>query len=453
MTVGSRDLFDVDSHDFREMTVPEPTVAKRRFFLPRWLPLCHLSLLIVTLWSWSVVLRTQTTILGYVFKRDFSSVYVGAQIVAEGQGPQLYNLELQRRSMDADILPYRRYTLLPFIYPGYVAVLLSPLARFSLSTAFLFWTAINFVILAWIARRLIWERFASRRLRLAVLVAFLIWIPLQLTLSHGQMGLVCVLGFTEAMTSLQARRQWQAGFWLALGLMKPQLMVLPLFSLALWRCWRTLASFAAVVITVLGISFAKLGFWITAYLRFLAAFNRGGTRLSLYPTAMQNWRGLVSLLLGSDASLAAKWLLALLSIASVGLVVFVSCPSLRDFRPASGLPPHWQTRWGIVICLGILTSPYLYGHDWVVALPALIVLFSLAERLSDVCGQGERAPQFLGWLLAIAPFVSFAAQFGVWPQSTRIQLLPLFMGVLTVTATLVLQAHMDANAHAMNSEP
>jgi hypothetical protein len=433
------------------MTLPVRTTP---FFLPRWLPWCHASLLALTLWFWSALLLSQTSLLGYVYSRDFSSVYVGAQIVAEGRGSQLYNLEVQRSHMDADLLPYHRYILLPYVYPAYVAVLLSPLAHLSLSKAFLFWAVLNFVITAWIARRLIWDRFVTPRLRLAVLIAFLTWVPLQLTLSHSQMGLLCALGFTEALSLLEARKFWQAGCWLALGLMKPQLMVLPLLSLVLWRCWRTLASFATVVLIVLGLSFAKLGLWIPAYLRFLAVFNRGGAHVSVYPTAMQNWRGLVSLLLGTDTGLVAQWFLALLTIASIGLAVFASSPGSSSNSPSpSGLPPDWQARFAVAICLGILASPYLYGHDWVIALPALIVLFSQAERLSSVFDRGQRAPAILGWLIAIAPFVSFAVQFRVWPQSTRIQLLPLYMGVLSGIATLVLRSRPAPNAFAMKSDP
>jgi Glycosyltransferase family 87 len=433
------------------MTLP---VRTRPFFLPRWLPWCHASLLALTLWFWSASLLSQTNLLGYVYPRDFSSVYVGAQIVAEGRGSQLYNLEVQRSRMDADLLPYRRHILLPYVYPAYVAVLLSPLANLSLSKAFLFWAVLNFVITAWMARRLIWDRFVTRRLRLAVLIAFLTWVPLQLTLSHSQMGLLCALGFTEALTLLEARKFWQAGCWLALGLMKPQLLVLPVLSLVLWRCWRTLASFATVVVIILGLSFAKLGLWITAYLRFLAVFNRGGAQVSVYPTAMQNWRGVVSLLLGSDTGLVAHCLLVLLTIGSIGLAVFVSYPSSRGNSGfQSGLPLDWQARFAVTICLGILASPYLYGHDWVIALPALIVLFSQAERLSSVFDRRERAPTILGWLIAIAPFVSFSVQFGVWPQSTHIQLLPSYMGVLSGIAMLVLRSRPDPNAFAMKSGP
>ena len=418
------------------MTNPQRT---RPYLLPIWLPWCHVCLLVITLWFWSSLLLAQPNLFGYVFSRDFSSVYVGAHIVAEGRGSQLYDLEAQRSQMDADILPYHRDILLPYVYPAYVAVLLSPLARMPLSKAFWLWAVVNFVITIWIARRLIWQRFVSPRLRFAVLLAFLTWIPLQLTLSHSQMGLLCALGFTEAVILLEARKYRQAGCWLALGLIKPQLMILPVLSLALWRCWRTLASLAAVTLIILGLSFAKLGLWITAYLRFLGAFNRGGATVSVYPAAMQNWRGLVSVLVGSDTQPVAQWLLALFTIVSIGLAVYVSYSGPRsDSGFQSGLPGDWQARFAIAICLGTLASPYLYEHDWVVALPGLIVLFGQAVRVSPLRDGGECVPTVLGWLIAIAPFVSFAAQFLIWPRSTHIQLLPLYMGVLTVVATLCL---------------
>ena len=424
------------------MTIPIRTPS---FFLPRWLPWCHASLLVLTLSFWSAVLLGQASLFSYVFPRDFSSVYVGAQIVAEGRGSQLYDLEVQRGRMDADILPYHRTLLLPYVYPGYVAVLLSPLANLSLTKAFLLWAVLNLIVTIWIAKRLIWARFAPH-LRFALLVAFLTWIPLQLTLSHSQMGLLCALGFTEAVTLLQARKYWQSGCWLALGLLKPQIMILPLASLALWRCWRTLAWFAGVTLIILGLSFAKIGFWITAYLRFLAAFNLGGAHLSVYPTAMQNWRGLVAVLLGSDTRVAAQWLWALLTIASIGLAIFVSYPRQRaDSGSRPALPPAWQARFAVAICVGILASPYLYGHDWVIALPALFLLFSEVDHLFSIGERRKRTPTILAWLIAIAPFVSFAAQFRVWPLSTHIQLLPAYMGVLTVVATVVLQT-ADANA-------
>jgi hypothetical protein len=275
----------------------------------------------------------------------------------------------------------------------------------------------------------------------ALLVAFLAWFPLQLTLSHGQFGLLCAVAFTEALVALRAGKQWHAGGWLTLGLMKPQLLVFPLLALLLLGFWRTIVSFVSASIVVLGISFAKLGYWIPVYLRFIANFNQKGGEVSLYPVAMQNWRGLIYALLKTDTSLAAYWLLTVLSAGSlITMVLICSQPgsTLRDSVRFS-TPLHWEARFAIAILLGILSSPYLYLHDWVVALPAGFVLFFFIRDVA-VLPSNRRGPDVaLGWLIGLAPFVCVAVQFGIWPQSSPLQLVPWYMLVLVVTAILTVR--------------
>ena len=409
-----------------------------RQLLPRWLVWSYLALLVLTMSFWLRFLVKEPSVIAFAWNRDFSSVYVGARAVASGHSAQLYDFGLQRALMDAAILPYHRRNMLPFIYPAYVAVLLAPLGKMSLSRAFLVWTGINLLATAWTAKQLLGYGATSPRQRAALLVAFLIWTPLQLTLVGGQFGLVCTLGLAQMMLSLQAGKPSRAGCWLVLGLLKPHLLVFPLLALWLWRCWRTLASFLLSTALVFGISFAKLGFWIPAYLRFLANFSSMGRELSLWPTAMQNWRGLVAVLLGNDTSLAAHAWLTALSIASLVLLVAVCRRSQSVLPGGPSLPRDWQARFAVAVLLGLLVSPYLYLHDWVFAAPALVVLFHFAsDRHSRAANGRDRWGAALAWLIGLAPFVCFAAQFGIWPLS-RIQLVPWYMGLL-VGAALVLQ--------------
>ena len=414
-------------------------VVKEPQSLPRWLPWFHAALLALTIWFWWTFLHN-ATLHGYVYKRDFASVYVGARAVSEGLGSQLYDLEVQRKIMDAAILPYHRKNLLPYIYPAYVAVLFSPLGAISLDKAFLIWTGINLVVTAWMARRVTQYVRGSLIEKLAILVVFFAWVPLQLTLSHGQLGLPCALAITETILSLQVRRQWRAGWWLALALLKPQILLLPLLALLIWRCWRTLASFAAAVVLVAGVSFAKVGFWIAGYLRFIVEFNGRGAEVSLYPRVMQNWRGLVACLLANDKSFAAQFLLVVLSAASLVAVVLVCYRWGAEARRDRTSPSRWEARFAIAVLLGILSSPYLYPHDWVVAVPALIVLYCLARDLSaEPEKRSRRVAVVLLWLLALAPFVAFAAQFDFMPGKSPIQLVAWYMGMLTFTAVLAVR--------------
>jgi hypothetical protein len=96
------------------------------------------------------------------------------------------------------------------------------------------------------------------------------------------------------------------------------------------------------------------------------------------------------------------------------------------------LPRDWQARFGAAIVMGILVSPYLYLHDWVLAAPAFIALFHFAGSLR------ARAGTALVWLIGLSPFVCFATQFGIWPQSSHIQLVPWYMGLLVVLAVSAL---------------
>jgi hypothetical protein len=278
--------------------------------------------------------------------------------------------------------------------------------------------------------------------RIGILVAVLAWVPLQLTVGHGQLGLLCALGFTMAVLSLRKNQQVTAGLWLALVLLKPQILILPLMTLFLWRCWRTLAALTSVALLMAGISFIKLGFWVGAYLRFIAEFSQKGVGVSLYPAAMQNWRGFIASLFRSDTGDVARLCLTALIIGTVLLVFLVSRRQGDNSGETSGhaLPGDWESRFSIAILAGILASPYLYAHDWVIALPALLLLF---QRQSCTplasADQMQRMSRGLLWMIGLSPFVCFAAQFDLSAMKSPISVVPLYMGLLIVLAFLILR--------------
>jgi|SRR5579872_329535 len=413
----------------------------RHIPVPRWLPWSHGLILALTLSFWSMFLFKAEP-LGYVYKRDFLCVYIGAKAVAQGQGSHLYDKHLQRELTDLAISPYRRSTLLPFVYPAYVAILLAPLGKFSLVKGFLIWTGINILVTGWLIKRLLQSPQVFPGQRIAFLVAFFAWVPLQLTLSQGQMGLICALALSEASLSMQRRKEWIAGCWLVVGIVKPQLIAVPLLALFLLRSWRAVASFFMIACALIFASFALVGFWITEYLRFLADFTRGGKGLSMYPMAMQNWRGLVSTMLSTNDGACGRCLLIALSLASVVLVVVIFWG--HDVQPAnSGRHSTSRfdlaARFSIAIVIGLLVSPHLYFHDWVVAFPALTILFLAATEWSQQENRYRWLATAILWLIALSPFVGFAVQFGVWPTNTHVQLVPWFMGLLTLITVVRLQ--------------
>jgi hypothetical protein len=358
---------------------------------------------------WGDFFLHQSDIVHYAYKMDFLGIYVGPRAVATGLGQGLYELPVQKAISAAAIRPYER-SVMPFVYPAYVAVVLKPLGRLSFASAVKVWLLVNLGAVFWSGCRL--SRLFARTPfdRAAILVVFLAWTPLQLTLVQGQMGMWATVGFVEGLIALRSGKGWRAGLWLSLGLLKPQLVLFPVLLFLIWRWWQAVAAFLAVVIAILGISFAAIGFWITKYLNFLAEYNRRGPELSLYPIAMQNWRGFASWLFGTDhgpAVITFTVSLTALSVAALWLV---------NRRRPVGAPDEFQhsqsreAQFAVAIILGLLSSPHLYMHDWVAALPAGFILWCLARERFAKSPQDFRASALL-WLIGLAPLVFFTKQF------------------------------------------
>jgi hypothetical protein len=93
---------------------------------------------------------------GEFWRADFSMFYTAWSMVLDGDGPRLYDLDLQldyqrrlvpQRGPDAD--------LLPFNYPPHAAVPAAVLALLPLSAAFYVWTAIQLILLGVLLRHLL----------------------------------------------------------------------------------------------------------------------------------------------------------------------------------------------------------------------------------------------------------------------------------------------------------
>jgi hypothetical protein len=403
--------------------------------LRAWAAVCHGLLVVVLGAYWGTYLAHQQSVFDFACRRDFVGVYVGARTLTLGAGARLYDLGTQRATMDAAISPLRHRVLFAFVYPGYVAVVLRPLGLLSLAPAFLLWTSINLAATAWMAVRLL--RHASGRVpaRLAVLTAMLASLPLQLTLLNGQVSLLPAIAVMEAWFAIERGKGSRAGFWLALGLVKPHLLLFPLLALILWRQWRALAAFFAVALALLLVSVLDVGFWVPAYLRFLAAYNRGGAEVARHPAAMQNWRSLFISLGARDAVL---WPLSLGLVSAVVAVWLCLrfCPGLGDSAA--------RIVWAIVVVLGLASAPHLYLHDWVVALPAGVFLWrSLEDRMEKVRQAQGVAALWLHALLGAGPPAFFAAQF--FGRSGPLPLVPVYV-IAVVVATVACLRRMGTVA-------
>jgi len=260
---------------------------------------------------------------------------------------------------------------------------------------------------------------------------------LQLTLWQNQLGLFPTLGIVQAILALRSNRPVRAGCWMLAGLLKPQLIAFPLLALLLWRAWSALWPFFVGLSALLGASFSSLGWWIPRYISFLREYNRGGSSVSLWPVAMQNWRGLAYALFPLEGG--AYWLLLVLLAGLSLAAVFVLCfDDDKKFRTGGfAFGESREMRFVIIVLLGILTSPHLYLHDWVLFAPVGITLWKqLCRRVTPQVAGG--APQIRLVLLAGSPLVFWLSHFG--PVRGPLQLVPCYMGFLTVIAFLTAES-------------
>lgn len=429
-----------DSYSAGVSQGPQPSaiqqVAQRRSpplpaSLTLWLRWEHAFLLVAGIWFWGAFFVHQSSVVGFGFRTDFLGIYVGARAVATGHGYQLYNTQFQKTLSDIAITPYHRGRVMAFIYPAYVAVLFRPLGTLSFGRALETWGLINVVAAVWTAIRLSIVFASTSRTRLALIVIFFCWIPLQLTLIQGQLGIFPTLAILEAITALRSGRDWRAGGWLSVGLLKPQLVLFPLVVLGIWRCWRSLLAFAIAAAGLLVISIGTLGNWIPTYASFLVEYNRRGAELSLDPRAMQNWRGLACWLFQTTDGPAVRWSVLVLGLVSI-VVVSVLC-SKRGYGDQGLAPASREGLYAVAVVLGVLSSPHLYIHDWVAAFPAGLILWLIAcEQLGEGGVKSQHSTTLL-WLLALSPVCFFVAEF-IWVRP----LTPIYMALLVAVAVLVL---------------
>ena len=174
-----------------------------------------------------------------LWQSDFSAFYTGWSMVLGGDGARLYDLEAQT-VWQHRVVPERGLAggLLPFNYPPFLATV-PVLALLSQPVAYYVWTLFQVALLvpmALLLRRL--ARDWGPNTFLPLLLTVLAFPPCFGTFQQGQLSLivlVCVLGF---YVSLRENRPWGIAVGLVVGIIKPQLMVIPAFTLLGARRWR-----------------------------------------------------------------------------------------------------------------------------------------------------------------------------------------------------------------------
>ena len=323
---------------------------------------------------------------------DYVAFHAAARLVREGDGDKMYDLTAVGRVETETVgRPIGGETVLPFFNPPFVAVAFAPFAGLDLSSFVAVLFALNLVL--FVVTAIVMEKMLalqSRRERLfywlfsvSLFPVFALFIQQQLTLW------ICLAWLGLVSFETRGKSGW-AGASLALGLVKPQMVLLPLLFLVLHRRWQTLAWFGAAAAPLVLVSIAVVGpQGVVDYPRFLLDSTSWETN-GINARQMFGWNGLIADLTG-DLSPARAVLLAF-ALPTLALVAW----SWRgDWHSQLERLPGLM---GLSLIAALLINPHLYLYD--------MTLAGLALGLGVV--QARRRDGSLGvWpLLAMAFWVA-----------------------------------------------
>jgi hypothetical protein len=367
---------------------------------------------------------------------DFPAFLTGARLVAAGQAARLYDLAAQepvQRALVGDALINER-GLLPYNHLPFLAFILAPFAGAPIETSYAIWMIATLLALAAALALLTGELLAyseSQPWRHVGLIwaALGLWglalgfFPLFISLLAAQVTAWVLLSGAIALRAFRTGHEGWAGVALAGGLLKPQLLIVPLLVLLVLRRGRALAGFSAVAGGAgLGAVLALGGVgWVPTYLRLLIQVAGVDGAGAIQPLLMGNWRGFLGLIAfhfdpegapGGAAPWALPLALGLGAITVLGLLVAWRRGGWDPARGGTVAARAWDVRWAATILATLLTSPHLPPYElalWL--LPGVLIWRAL--RAGWGWGGGgwkendERAPPpaprlpYAGWRMPL----------------------------------------------------
>jgi len=294
-----------------------------------------------------------------VLPTDFVNFYMGASIVARGQGAELYQRETQDASYQRLLhQESHRY----FLHPAYEAAALSPLTHLRLEQAFVLWTLINIAFLSFLPLILIKCAPLVRAKPYLGMFSFCLF-PCLTALTLGQDSIVLLFVISLTYLLLSRNRDLAAGFLLSLATIKFQYVLILLPLLLLSRRFRLGVGFA------LGCGcLALLSFWVTGwqglvdYFNFLRAFEAHAGYGSMQPELMIDARGFAA-----GMGWAGQPFGYVMQSILIGLGVVTAWAT--GFRRSDGLT------FALFLSIALAASPYAHFPDLTLAfLPIVLVL-------------------------------------------------------------------------------
>jgi hypothetical protein len=328
---------------------------------------------------------------------DFIIFYTGAQIINDGRSKELFNVETQNAYQARFDVPQLEWPL-PFNHAPYELLLFLPLARLSYPVAHAIWSSMNLIFLFIILRILL--PYVQPRHDFFIAGSILAWFPTSEALRLGQDSIVSALLLLAVFVSLKRKRNGLAGFYLALGLYKPQLVLPMAVAFLLSRRWRSAVVFSITGLILAAISIGLVG--LQGVFDFVAIVrSMDDYAYIVRPALMPNVRGLTHVML---QAVNLVWLTGLI-VPAISLGLYALCIYLwrREFDADD---PGFDLQFSLTIVTTVLISYHLYSHDLFPLILSLILSFRYVA--SGAITHGALSDAFFVLLLIIfLPLVPF----------------------------------------------
>ncbi len=301
---------------------------------------------------------------------DFTAFYAAATLVRSGQAADIYNSSAQFRvqaRFTAD--PELRRGPLRYIHPPFEALLFVPFALFPYHAAFVLWDLANLGMLVAAATVLRATLFPDSGIHIwDLLLGLLAFFPIFANFFQGQDAILLLLLVALAFRAIKLRADFLAGYWMALGLFRFQLVIPLVLVLVLWGRRRIALGFFCVTAGLILVSAAMVG-WGTMlrYPGYLWLWASDGGLGRTPPSLLPNLLGIIT---GWQRLDRIHWLVPVVLILSGGLVILVA-----RMKNLAREPSFFDSCFGCAILAALLVGYNTSTYDLaLLALPLAVIL-------------------------------------------------------------------------------
>jgi hypothetical protein len=297
---------------------------------------------------------------------DFEVYHTAFAAVMDGKNP--YDMSALQSYLNPALgyIPRGSYG---FYYPPWILLFLSPVLELPIRTAALLWFAVNITLLMGSAVLVLdWAKDHSEPKFLLACASILLFPPAIEALLFGQVNILCMFGLAVVIWGISREKDWLAGIFVPIAMLKPQILFLPGMVLLYFACQRRRHRVA-----VWALVFMALSLMLTSFMSFDLAWNW----LQNLP-ASARYLGSTAKVNNSLAGQAARisealcgasvdWMRMVIPLASATLLAVLLVLHRRGLRLEDWLLP------------AIILSPFLSWYSWfhdnvVLLLPYAVIL-------------------------------------------------------------------------------